>query len=137
MKKQLSILFLLLGLVFASFSFSTDSFAVENKTSQKDGQVISESDSLDKAYLTYSTEERVSLLGDNADNSINPLADQLTKSKTITKSYANFSSVPESYYYTEFSGGNWYKGNLLLTKVEKVSNGWNATFSGKIYAYVE
>lgn len=136
MKKQLSILFLLLGLVFASFSSSTVSFATENDTSYKDGQVLSESDSLEKAYFTYPAEDRASL-EINDDNSIDPLAEQLVKSKTITKSYTDFSNVPETYYYSEYYQGNWYRGNLLLTQVVKTSTGWNATFSGKIYAYVE
>lgn len=136
MKKKLSVLLVLVGLVFSIFAFSTNSFATENDTSYKDEQFISESDSLDKAYFTYPAEDRISL-GINDDNSINPLADELVKSKTITKSYTSFSSVPEYYYYSEYSQGNWYRGNLLLTEVVKTSSGWNATFSGKIYAYVE
>lgn len=136
MKKKLSALLVLAGLILSIFAFSTSSFAVQNDASYNDGEFISESDSLEKAYFTYPAEDRA-LLENNDDNSINPLAEELVKSKTITKSYASFSSVPEYYYYSEFSGGNWYRGNLLLTQVVKTSNGWNATFSGKIYAYVE
>lgn len=136
MKKQLSILFLLLVLVFVSFSSSTESFAIENDTSNKDGQVLSESDSLEKAYFTYPAEDRASLEIKD-DNSIDPLAEQLVRTKTITKSYTSFSNVPETYYYPEYYQGNWYRGTLLLTQVVKTSTGWSATFSGKIYAYVE
>ena len=136
MKKRLSILFLLLGLVFASFSSSTVSFANENNTIYKDGQVLSESNSLEKAYFTYPSEERASL-ETNDDNSIDPLAEQLVRSKTITKSYVSFSNVPDTNYYSEYYQGNWYRGTLLLTQVVKTSTGWKATYSGKIYAYVE
>ncbi|WP_147085392.1 hypothetical protein, partial [Pantoea sp. 3_1284] len=70
MKKKLS--FLLFGLVFVIFSFSTNAaLAIQNHTSYKDGQIISESDTLDEAYLTYTTEE-LSVLEAIPDNSINP-----------------------------------------------------------------
>ena len=133
MKKRLSVLFVLLGLVFVSFSFSTNAFAIENDMSYKDGQTISGSDTLDEAYLTYTTEE-LTVLGAISDNSVNPLADVLEKSKTIPKYYTNFSDIPQYYSYSEYTGGLSWWGNLPLVKAEKVSGGWQATFSGYIYA---
>lgn len=70
MKKQLSVLFLLLGLVFVSFSSSTNTLAFKNDTSYEDEQIIYKSDSLDEAYFTYTTEE-ISVLKGNTDNSVN------------------------------------------------------------------
>ncbi len=164
MNKKLSVLFLLLGLVFVSFLFSINALAIKNDTSYKDeqiisesdsldeayltyateddisykdGQIISESDSLDEAYLTYATEDDISVLRDNTDNSVNPLADELIKPKTITVFYVNYASIPEFYSYSEFTGGYWFRGILLLTQVVKVSNGWNATFSGRLSAFTD
>ncbi|MER2112081.1 MAG: hypothetical protein ABS960_05255 [Solibacillus isronensis] len=140
MKKQLSVLFLLLGLIFVSFSFSTNALAIENDTSYENGQIIFESDSLDKAYFKYTTEELSVLMNNtdiNTDNSINPLADELTKSKTIIKTYLTHDDIPNSYFYDETTLGIYWSGILPLVKTEKVSGGWKATFSGKLYAYVE
>jgi hypothetical protein len=134
MKKKLSVL--LLGLVFAILSFSTNALAIQNDTSYKDGQIISESDTLDEAYLTYTTEE-LSVLKAIPDNSINPLADELKRPKTITRSYTNFSDIPEYYSYPEYWNGHWWSGNLPLVKTERVTSGWIATFSGYIYTLVE
>lgn len=131
MKKKLS--FFLLGLVFVISSFSTNALAIENDTSYKDGQTISGSYTLDKAYLTYTTEE-LTVLGAISDNSINPLADELSKPKTFPKNYTNYSDVPQYYSYSEYTDGLWWWGNLPLVKVEKVTGGWKATFSGYIYA---
>lgn len=136
MKKQLSVLFLLLGLIFVSFSFSTNSLAIENDTSYENGQIIFESDSLDEVYFKYTTEE-LSVLMNNTDNSINLLADQLTKSKTITKTYLTHDDIPNSSYYDENTLGIYWSGILPLIKTEKVTGGWTATFSGKLYACVE
>lgn len=133
MKKQLSVLFLLLGLVLVSFSISTNAFAIQNDTSSKDGQTISGSDTLDEAYLTYTTEE-LTVLEAIPDNSINPLADVLEKSKTVPRHYTNFYDIPQSYPYSEYTGGLSWFGNLPLVKTEKVTGGWKATFSGYIYA---
>lgn len=102
---------------------------------EEDGQIIFKSDSLDEAYFTYSVEEISAL--NNTDNLVNPLAEELTKSKTVAKPYASYSSIPEFLSYSEFTGGYWWRGNLPLIKAEKVSNGWNATFSGKLYSYTE
>jgi hypothetical protein len=134
MKKKLSVL--LLGLVFAILLFSTNSLAIQNDTSYKDGQIISESDTLDEAYLTYTTEE-LSVLKAIPDNSIDPLADELKKPKTITRKYTNFSDITEYYPYPEYSDGHWRRGNLPLVKAERVNGGWIATFSGYIYTIVE
>jgi len=131
-----SVLFLLLGLVFVSLS-STNAFAIENDTSYKDGQIISESDSLDEQYLKYVTEDDIPVLSDNTDNSINPLADEIVKSKTITVFYSSRSSVPDFYFYREYSEGHWFSGHLPLIRIEITSGGWEATFSGKIFAFVE
>lgn len=119
--------------------FSVSALALEKTngngvTHEEDGQIIFESDSLDEAYFTYSAEE-LSALKDNTDNLVNPLADELVKSKTVTKPYANYEDIPEFLNYSEFTGGYWWRGNLPLIKAEKVSNGWNATFSGKLYTY--
>ena len=136
MKKQLSSLFILLGLVFVSFSLSTNALAIKNDTSYEDEQIISKSDSLDEAYLTYTPEE-LSVLTGNTDNLINPLADELTKSKTIKVIYTNFSDIPQFYSYSEYTGGYWWRGSLALVKAEEVSKGWEATFSGRLWTYTE
>lgn len=135
MKKKLNLL--LLVLVFGIFSFSTNALAIQNDTSYKNGQIISESDSLEEAYLTYTNEERASILRNITNNSIEPMADELKKSKTITKFYSSFDKIPEFEHYREYSDGHWYGGFLFLTKTEKVNGGWKATFSGYIYALVE
>lgn len=108
--------------------------ASDGVTYEEDGQIIFKSDSLDEAYFTYSAEE-ISALRGKTDNSVNPMADELSKSKTVTKSYANYDSIPEFLNYSEFTGGYWWNGTLPLIKAQKVSNGWNATFSGKLYTY--
>jgi len=107
--------------------------ASDGVTYEEDGQTISGSNTLDEAYLTYTTEELIEL-GAISDNSINPLADELKKSKTIPKTYKNFSDIPEYLSYSEYTGGYSWWGNLPLIKTEKISGGWQATFSGYIYA---
>lgn len=119
------------------FHANTDSLAIQNDISYENGQIISESDSLDEAYLTYTTEDHASILGDITDNSINPQADELKRSKTITKFYTDFNQIPDNTHYREYYDGHWYGGFLFLTKAKKVTGGWEATFSGYIYAYVE
>ena len=135
MKKKFS--FFLFVLVLVVFSFSTNSFAVEDDVNYENGQIISESDSLDEAYLTYTTEDLTSLLGDMTDNSIDPLADDPERSKTITKFYEDFDQIREYEHYQEDHDGHGWSGYLFLTYAEKVNGGWEATFSGYINALVE
>lgn len=137
MKKQFSVLVLVLGLVFASVSFSLNVFAKENDMSYKEGQTIYESNSLDELYVKYISEDDIPVLNEDTDKTINPLAEELVKSKTITKFYSNHADIPEFYYYTEHSGGHWYRGYLALVETKKTSGGWNAKFSGKISAFIE
>ncbi len=132
--KKLSVL--LLGLVFEMFSFSTNALATQDDKSYKDGQIISESDTLDEAYFTYTTEE-LSILKAIPDNSVNPLGDELKRAKTIVRSYTNFSDLPEYYSYSEYYNGLWWWGNLPITEAVKVTGGWKATFSGFVYTIVE
>lgn len=135
MKKKLSVL--LLGLVFAMLLFSTNSLAIQNDVSYENGQIISESDSIDEAYFTYTTEELTSLLGGITDNPSGSLEDELKKSKTITKFYGTFDQVPEYEQYREYYDDHLWGGFLLLTKAEKIIGGWEVTFSGYIYTLVE
>lgn len=123
MKKQLRLLFFLLGLVFVSFSVSTNALAIENDMSYKDGQVATEAD--------------ISVLKDNTDNSINPLADQMTRHFTFYDTYPTLADVPENRFYREFEDGYWWSGFLKATHSEKVFGGWKVTFSGNLYSYVE
>lgn len=163
MKKKLSILLVLLGLIFSVFSFSTNSFAIENDKSYEEGQVISVSDSLDNSYLTNAVENDISyedgeiisvsdsladskawsgeagqtILSDSKDTSISPLGFYLYKDKTIVRYYADRSSIPDTSYYEEYTGGYMYSGNLKVIKTEIAPNGgWNATFTGKLSAWV-
>lgn len=115
-----------------------DTFAITIDTSYKDGQVISKSNSLDEGYK-YVTEDELSVMRSNTDNSINPSADELVKSKTIIVTYESHSSIRDSYYYREHfeKEKRWNSGYLPLIRTERTSSGWEATFSGKIFPYVE
>ena len=89
------------------------------------------------SYFTYTTEE-ISVLKGNTDNSVNPLADELTNPKTIIKDYyGNFDTIPNFYPYSEYSEGYFWRGMLPVIKAEKVSYGWKVTFSGILYTYIE
>lgn len=51
--------------------------------------------------------------------------------KTVTKTYGSYTSVPEYIYYEEYNMGSWFSGKLFLKKVELQSNGlWLATYTG-------
>ena len=121
MKKQLNILLLLVVLVFAIFSSSTNSFAVENDINYEDNQIIPVSETLDDSYLTrndigYESGQIISVSEDN----------------TIDVFYPNFTDIRETYYYEEYS-----EGHLKLIKVVKSANGWFATFSETMPQWVE
>lgn len=153
MKKKLSILLVLAGLVFSIFAFSTSSFAfgndkgyedsevisstnaVENDISYEDGEIISSSDSLaDSAAWSGLAGQTIIA---SKDISVSPLGFYLYKDKTIERYYANRTSIPDTSYYEEFTGGYMYSGNLTLIKTEITPNGgWKATFTGKLSAWV-
>ena len=111
MKKLLSISLFLVGLVFVIFSFSTNSFAVENDKSYVDGQVISASDTLDDSYLTrndigYKDGQIIAVSEDN----------------TIEVFYSNFSDIQETHYNEKY-------GDMSLIQAVRSLNGWFATFT--------
>ena len=162
MQKKISKLLFLVVLIFATFSFSLNSFAYESNGNLDNGQIISASDSLDNSYLTRdvsgykdgqiistsnSLEGPADIVGKDdvkensgatisADDSITPYGWFQYKDKTIEVYYASFSSIPETYYYDEYSGEYLYDGHLPLVKTVKTSTGWTATFSGKLKTWV-
>lgn len=162
MQKKLSKLLFLAVLVFATFSFSSNSLAYESNGKLENGQIVFASDSLDNSHLTRDVSgfkdgqvifasnslegfaNVVSEVGveENAgaailaDDTITPFGWFQYKEKTIEVYYASFSSIPETYYYDEYTGGYWYDGHLPLVKTVKTSNGWIATFSGKLKTWV-
>jgi hypothetical protein len=156
MKKQLSILSFLAALVFAFFSFSTSSLAIEKNTSYEDDQILSVSDTLyepepvagfdsKKSYEvgeiisesdTLYESEQTNVVTNNTNEIITPYGFYLYKDKTITAQYPNISSVPETRYYEEYTGGYWYSGNLKLKSVVESGSGYAATFSGTLSAWV-
>jgi len=157
MKKQLSILSFLAVLIFALFSFSTSSLAIEKNTSSEIGQIVSESDTLyepepvagfdsKKNYEvgeiisesdTLYEPDQTNAVTKNTNDIITPYGFYLYKDKTITASYPSISSVPETRYYEEYTNGYWYKGNLKLKSAVAAGNGYLATFSGTLSAWVE
>lgn len=54
--------------------------------------------------------------------------------KTVKKVYKNLSSIPESISYSEYNADYeaWFSGTLYLQSSKKVSNGYQATFSGTL-----
>ncbi|SHH64325.1 hypothetical protein [Clostridium grantii] len=54
----------------------------------------------------------------------------VSKQKTITKYYSDYSSIPEVYPYSEYIDGMWWTGYLYLQSTQRSGSGWLATFSG-------
>lgn len=128
----------------------TDVLAVENGGNYEDGEIIADSDTLYEPELAntlavensknYEDGEIIA----SSDTLYEPnanITDTNNKDNTIIPSvlvyYTNFSSVQESRYYEEYTGGYWYKGTLNLKSVVASGNGWNATYSGTLTARVE
>ncbi|GLC89185.1 hypothetical protein [Lysinibacillus piscis] len=159
MKKRFSILLFVATFIFGILSFSTDSLAVEGKSNGSIGEIVTESDTLyepqlvpefdnEKEYAVgeiivesdtlYNSEFTNTVTNNNeANKTITPYGFYLYKNKTITAYYPSISTVTETRYYEEYDGGYWYKGNLKLMSVVASGNGYTATFSGKLSAWVE
>mgnify|MGYP003413777852 CR=1 FL=1 len=136
MKKQLSILFVLMGLVFSMVSFPANSLAIENELGPENSSVIYDSDSRHELYYLIEDDvnQSISVL---EDNPVSPLGFYVYKDKTITKDYANFGDIKETYNYEEYSGGYWWRGTLFYVSSVKTSIGYNVTYSGRLSRWVE
>lgn len=70
----------------------------------------------------------------DTNNEVSPYF-MYTYSKTVVKYYTSINSVPESITYSEYlTGYGWCYGTLHLQKVVKSGSGYNATFTGTMYA---
>lgn len=54
--------------------------------------------------------------------------------KTVTKTYPSFSSIPESINYKEYNSelSAWFSGVLYLQSAVNCGSYWNATYTGTI-----
>jgi hypothetical protein len=58
-----------------------------------------------------------------------------TYTKTVINYYSSYSSIPSSIDYPEYSNTwGWCYGTLYLKSVVSSGSGWNATFTGTMYA---
>lgn len=81
--------------------------------------------------------KELSVLKDNTDNSINPLADEMTRHFTFPgpKTYTTLAEVPEYQYFNHYSGGYWWSGFLKCTDTVWVQGSYKATYSGTLTSF--
>jgi hypothetical protein len=69
-----------------------------------------------------------------SDVIITPQSYTLTYEKTITVFFTDFSSIPTTYFYTEYyKDYGWASGNLSLKSVTSTSTGYSVVYSGTMY----
>ena len=69
-----------------------------------------------------------------SDSIITPQSYTITYQKSISRFYTDFSSIPETYFYTEYyKDFGWASGNLLLESVKAVPGGYSVIYSGTMY----
>lgn len=86
------------------------------------------------AEETISATDVVNAIETEADISVSPRF-MYTYTKTVVNYYSSFQDIPEEITYSEYLDGfGWCHGTLKLQSVEKAGSGYNATYSGTMYA---